>query len=51
MANQIASVVLSDVLRDELWHHAYREYVQLTWDRAGEKIQKMYEHHLSKGGA
>ena len=51
MANQIASVVQSDVLRDELWRHAYREYVQLTWDRAGEKIQKMYEHHLSKEGA
>jgi len=51
MANQIASVVQSDVLRDELWRHAYREYVQLTWDRAGEKIQKMYEHHLSKEDA
>ena len=51
MANQIAAVVQSDVLRDELWRHAYKEYVQLTWDRAGEKIQQMYEHHLAKEGA
>ncbi len=51
MANQIAAVVQSDVLRDELWKHAYKEYVQLTWDRAGEKIQQMYEHHLAKEGA
>lgn len=48
MANQIASVVQSDALRDELWKHAYDEYVQLTWDRAGEKIDKMYQRHVTK---
>jgi glycogen(starch) synthase len=51
MANQIASVVQSDALRDELWRNAYSEYEQLTWDRAGEKIQKMYEQHLTKESA
>lgn len=48
MANQIASVMQSDALRDELWRNAYHEYVQLTWDRAGEKIEKMYARHLAK---
>jgi glycogen(starch) synthase len=51
MANQIASVVQSDVLRDELWKHAHDEYVQLTWDRAGDKLQKMYERHVIKESA
>lgn len=51
MSNQIASVMQSDALRDELWKNAYKEYVQLTWDRASEKIQKMYERHLTKEGA
>lgn len=51
MANLISSVVQSDVLRDELWRHAHDEYVQLTWDRASEKIQKLYEHHVGTEGA
>ena len=51
MANQIAAVVQSDALRDELWANSYKEYVQLTWDRAGNKIQKMYERHVYKESA
>jgi glycogen(starch) synthase len=51
MANQIAAVVQNDALRDELWRHAHAEYVQLTWDRASEKIQKLYESHLNTEGA
>ena len=46
MANQITAVMQSDVLRDELWNNAYKEYVKLTWDRAGDKIQKLYESHV-----
>ena len=46
MANLITSVMLSDPLRDELWTNAYSEYVKLTWDRAGDKIQKVYESHI-----
>jgi glycogen(starch) synthase len=48
MANQITAVVQSDILRDELWRHAHDEYVQLTWDRASAKVQKLYERHLNK---
>lgn len=51
MANLIGSVVQSDVLRDELWRHAHDEYVRLTWDRASEKIQKLYEHHVGTESA
>jgi glycosyltransferase involved in cell wall biosynthesis len=46
MANQIASVTLSDALRDELWSNAYHEYTQLTWDRASQKMKEVYEQHL-----
>jgi glycosyltransferase involved in cell wall biosynthesis len=51
MANQISSVVLSDALRDELLKHAYKEYEQLTWDRASKKIEQLYERHLVKDGS
>lgn len=51
MANQIASVMQSDALRDELWRHAFGEYEQLTWDKAGQRIKELYERHLFKEGS
>ena len=51
MANQITAVVQNDALRDELWYHAYNEYEQLTWDRAGQKIHDLYERHVAKEGS
>ncbi len=51
MANQIASVMQSDELRDELWSNAYKEYVQLTWERAADKMKTVYERHLATEGA
>lgn len=46
MANKIVAVVQNDVLRDELWHNAHREYVHLSWQDASRKVRKVYESHL-----
>jgi glycogen(starch) synthase len=46
MANSILAVTQSDVLRDELWRNAYREYERMSWDNASKKIRNLYDQHL-----
>jgi glycosyltransferase involved in cell wall biosynthesis len=48
MANQITSVVQNDALRDELHANAYREYQQLTWNHAADKLIDVYHKHMEK---
>jgi len=45
MANQIASVVQNDPLRDTLVENARQEYIRLSWDGASDKIVNMYNRH------
>lgn len=45
MANQIAAVMQSDELRNELWRSANHEYVRLSWDDAGSKVHEIYKAH------
>jgi glycogen(starch) synthase len=45
MANQIASVLQNDVLRDELYANAAREYERLSWDNAADTLFDVYHHH------
>ena len=47
MANQIASVMQNDPLRDELLKNAYSEYERLSWTNASDKIMDVYKRHLS----
>jgi len=49
MANQIAAVMLSDQLRNELWQNSYNEFRHFSWDKASEKIIDLYRSH--KAGA
>lgn len=46
MANQIASVMKFDSLRDELHEGARKEYARLSWQPAAEKLFSVYNHHL-----
>jgi glycogen synthase len=46
MADQIVSVVQNDTLRDELHANALREYQQLSWNKAADRLMEMYEQHL-----
>jgi glycogen(starch) synthase len=45
MANQIASVLQNDVLRDELYANAAREYERLSWDSAADTLFDVYHDH------
>jgi glycosyltransferase involved in cell wall biosynthesis len=45
MANQIASVVQNDVLRDTLWQNAFMEFNKLSWDKASDRIHRLYHEH------
>lgn len=45
MANNIAAVVQSDELRDELLHNSQKEYKRLSWEDASHKIHEMYKRH------
>ena len=47
MANQITAVVQNDALRDTLHENAYREYEQMSWDKASNKIENLYKQHLA----
>jgi glycogen(starch) synthase len=47
MANQITAVMASDILRDELWRNAFREYENLSWDDAAGKVRDIYEKHTA----
>jgi len=46
MANQITSVMSSDILRDELWRNSFKEYQTLSWDDAADKVHDIYHKHL-----
>ncbi len=47
IANQIASVVKNDALRDELHINAQSEYNNLSWHPAADKLIDWYNHHTS----
>lgn len=47
MANQITAVVQNDDLRDNLLANSVREYQQLSWQRASDKIVHLYNQHLA----
>lgn len=51
MANQIAAVMQSDALRDELHAQAFKEYEKLTWDDSARKMLSLYERHALAGAA
>lgn len=50
MANQIASVVQNDALRDELQQNAAHELDRMSWDNAADKLFQMYQSHLQGVG-
>ena len=45
MANQISSVVSNDSLRDELYTNSLREYQNLSWNHAADKLFEVYNYH------
>lgn len=45
MANQIAAVMQSDTLRDELIKNAMIEYQTLSWQDASDKVMDLYRQH------
>ncbi len=45
MANQITAVVQNDPLRDTLVANARQEYQRLSWDKASEKMMRLYNEH------
>jgi glycogen(starch) synthase len=47
MANQIAAVMLSDQLRNELWQNSYNEFRHFSWEKASEKIIELYRSHAA----
>lgn len=47
MANQILAVLRQDDLRHELTQNAVREYGQLSWGKACDRIVELYEDKLS----
>lgn len=47
MANQMASVMQNDALRDELQTNSYRELEQMSWDGASDKVYDIYNQHLN----
>lgn len=49
MANQIATVVQNDGLRDELQAQALSEYDRLSWNKAADRLYETYQRHLKSG--
>jgi len=47
MANQIASVLSYDSLRDELHANSWQEYAKLSWDSAAIKLLGTYERQMA----
>lgn len=46
MANQIAAVMQSDALRDELANNAYQEFSGMSWEKVSDKVHQLYNDHL-----
>ena len=46
MTNKICAVMQSDALRDELWQNSYQEMMNMSWDKAGDKVIDLYSRHL-----
>ena len=51
MANQIASVMMNDPLRDELYWNSYRELERHSWDHAADKMLDVYSQHMAGAAA
>jgi glycosyltransferase involved in cell wall biosynthesis len=51
MANQIASVLMNDPLRDELEANSYRELEQMSWQQSTDKLMGIYSNHLAGADA
>lgn len=51
MANQIASVLMNDALRDELETNSYREIEKMSWQQSADKLMSIYSNHLAGAGA
>ncbi len=47
MANQIASVMMNDALRDELQRNSHYELEKMSWDHSSNKLLGIYNEHLS----
>jgi Zn-dependent oligopeptidase len=47
MANDITAVVQNDALRDELWKNSWREYENMSWNKASDRIKQLYESRLA----
>ncbi|HEY4963636.1 MAG TPA: glycosyltransferase family 4 protein [Candidatus Saccharimonadales bacterium] len=47
MANQMASVMQNDALRDELQANSYRELEKMSWDKASGKLMDLYSSHMA----
>ena len=48
MANQIAAVVSNDNLKSSLHEGAYREYQQMSWNGAADKLMRLYQDHRER---
>ena len=51
MANQIASVLMNDPLRDELEVNSYQELEKMSWQQATDKLMGIYSAHLTGAAA
>jgi len=51
MANQIAAVVKSDALRDELHANSLKEYDLISWKKAADQLFEVYDQHMISEGA
>ncbi len=48
MANQIAAVMQSDALRDELAANAHQELERLSWENVGDQVQRLYREQAAE---
>lgn len=48
MANQIAAVMQSDALRDELAANSHQELERLSWDDVGEQVHRLYNEQTTE---
>ncbi|HUS26538.1 MAG TPA: glycosyltransferase family 4 protein [Nevskiaceae bacterium] len=51
MANQIAAVVQSDALRNELHRNVYQELEKLSWDDSANKLLHVFDKHVQGAAA
>ena len=51
MANQIATVIQSQPLLDNLQANALAELAKMSWNDAGDKVMDIYNQHLVEAAA